>query len=245
MHKIAIWISISICSILIVGCVTLVSPVRHSCELVNESSLKMFGPVDEKLLLCAENNISPEVSTITVSSFGGDTQIGRKIGYLIGRTKRKIIVEGACLSSCGNYFIPAATELVIKPGGFIGLHGTPDPYTINKQGLDLGLFQKEFSDEQAFSEKFMIRSGWRLYRDVDHKGGMVTHDMTGEIRPITHQKKKGILIVERLFIETCLPNVTLLEEHITESVLIRPKMVKRINALGGVGSGSLACIVGP
>ena len=87
--------------------------------------------------LCAADLITPQIKTVLVNSIGGDVEYGRDIGYLIGDFPRTLIVEKYCLSSCGNYFVPAAQSLELKPGAVIGLHGTPDPYTVSYTHLTL------------------------------------------------------------------------------------------------------------
>lgn len=223
------------------SCKTIVVPPSYACETVDAHTIRLSGPINKKLAGCAQTLLTDEIETVIVSSFGGDTKAGRAIGERIGARDRTVIIRGECLSSCGNYFVPSAHKLIIEPGGFIGLHGTPDPYTMIKQGLDLERFSEEFDGESAFAKRFGVAKGWRLYRDADHEGGVLTGDMQGKVRPFYHKKSKILLIAERPFIESCLPHVEIVEESLTETVFGSSKIMKRVKALGGIGTGSFIC----
>lgn len=232
---------LTLCAIALSGCFTVYKPVALDCVKIDDRTVKMFGPVNEELQTCAETLITDEVDTVIVSSWGGDVTNGQAIGDIIAQRPRTVVIEGACMSSCGNYFVPTADKLVLKPGAYIALHGTIDPYTIHKNGVDPAEFAELVNGDIAFAQRHKVPKGWRLYREADYPGGIVTEDMSGEPRPKTHKTKKSMLMVERAFLESCLPHVSIAEAHIESSVRLDPDMAKEIKALGGIWSGTLRC----
>lgn len=100
-----------------------------NCTEVNETTVKLSGKVDLSMRDCAVNMLSQNISDVILDSPGGDVVYGRQIGYKIGERDRTIHVENYCGSSCANYFIPAASKLVLSENAVIMLHGTPDPFT--------------------------------------------------------------------------------------------------------------------
>jgi len=111
-------------------------PETGTCEQIDASTLKLSGPIDDALRGCALSLLMPEITTIRVTTKGGDVSAGRAIGYKIGEHPRHLIVDDMCLSSCGNYFVPAAAKLTLLPRSVIGLHGTPDPHMLSNPEME-------------------------------------------------------------------------------------------------------------
>ncbi len=225
--------------------VVVVAP-SNKCERPDAYSVWLSGYVDQDMLDCARAQIDGRVDTIIVSSFGGTTKTGRQIGDIIARKPRTVIIRGACLSSCGNYFIPVAHKLKIEPGGFIGLHGTPDPWLMSKAGdkISLDSQAETLAAEDRFSRQYGIAHGWRLYRDTDSGGSPFTTGMTGKPRflgGIRSNVKSTVLIVERPFIESCLPHVEIVEESIAATVFGDTETLKQVRSFGGIATGTLKC----
>ena len=99
------------------------------CEAEARGTVRLGGYIGEEMLACARRLVKPRTHTVIVDSPGGSADHGRALGALVGARPRRLVVDGLCLSSCGNYFVPAAREVVLRPGAMIGLHGTPDPFT--------------------------------------------------------------------------------------------------------------------
>ena len=236
------------------GCFTITIPTRHACQVVDAHTLRLAGHVDAKMLKCAQDNLDENIDRIIVSSFGGNTKFGRKIGDLIARKPRTVIVRGECLSSCGNYFIPTAKALVIEPESFIGLHGGIDPMTIgrlakkeNKPYAEIAeLYAEELEDENRFAQQYHVPHGWRIYRERDEPPLIASKGLKGQVRDNGTNRRTGLLLVEREMLESCLPHVKIIEEHIDETVIHTnsKKYAKRLKTLGTVGSGSLRCKLG-
>jgi len=162
---------------------------------------------------------------------------------LIAKAPRTLVVEDVCLSSCGNYFVPAAEKVVVQPGAFIGLHGTVDPSTIEFRGLDLVKFAPELEAEAKFALEFSVARGWRLFRDAydPSVGRIPTPDMEGELRPHDRSAGHGFLLVERPFLRSCLPHVEIVELPAYEQIISNKDTASLISQLGAVGTGTMVC----
>ena len=104
-----------------------------TCTQVNEKTVELSGKIDVYMNDCAATMLTQNVTDIIVDSPGGDVVHGRKIGYKIGERDRTLHIDNYCGSSCGNYFIPAASKLSLSENAVIMLHGTPDPFTILRE----------------------------------------------------------------------------------------------------------------
>lgn len=90
----------------------------------------IVAPIVDRMLRLMEG---VEVHTMVVDSQGGHVGSAVRFGWEMDARKMRLIVSGVCLSSCANYWAPAASELVVVPGGVIAWHGGPshaiDPKT--------------------------------------------------------------------------------------------------------------------
>tara|TARA_R110002049_G_scaffold54235_4_gene151099 strand:+ start:1797 stop:2645 length:849 start_codon:yes stop_codon:yes gene_type:complete len=201
------------------------------CRQLDGVTLEISGRVNADLADCVEALLGLEIETVIVTSPGGETFAGRRIGNRIGDQPRTLVVRDRCLSSCANYFVPAAHRLVLEPGAVIGLHGTPDPATLDRGLRDLedrldremaaGEISREARDhalsrqaernaaqldeEAAFAERFGVHEGWRLYREPeDGRAGFLRH-FSG--RNAALDGRWDLLVVEAPMLYSCLPQL--------------------------------------
>ena len=235
------------------------------CSLIDNTSVKLSGIINKDMKLCAADLITPQIKTVLVNSIGGDVEYGRDIGYLIGDFPRTLIVEKYCLSSCGNYFVPAAQSLELKPGAVIGLHGTPDPYMLSsneleahlteltqagsqsansaKRVLDRKIAQRQhhLAEEEKFAERFSVPLGWRHYRDAgETKEAWRQHFSDGSDNGIT---VRDFMIVEQTMIASCLPHIEIknYQDILEKSVLKSRKWRTLEKKIGAYRSLGLKC----
>ena len=218
---------------------------RPACELVDATTLRLSGPTDRVMRNCVRRRLSAEITDIIITSRGGPTDYGREIGALIGAAPRTLTIEDACLSSCGNYIVPAAARLKLADGAYIALHGTLDPLTLARS-IDptpemLEFVEAELAAEAAYARKFGVARGWRIYRDIGDSSNLITKDMEGEARDLGSRSFRGFLVVERPFLESCLPHIEIVAEAIERSVIFDLERRKDLRRLGGWGTGSVTC----
>jgi len=204
-------------------------PDTGTCEQIDTVTLKLSGPIDDAMRDCALSRLTPDITTVTVTTNGGEVFAGRAIGYKIGEHRRHLIVDKTCLSSCGNYFVPAAARVTLLPRSVIGLHGTPDPHMLSNEDMENHIASlveegnvakdglkrilkrkaetraKQLAEEAKFAAHFNVPKGWRHYREAgDADDGWRKHFTAGSDADVTPDK---FMIVEGPMIASCLPHV--------------------------------------
>ena len=203
-------------------------PETGTCEQIDSATLKLSGPIDDAMRDCALSQLTADIKTVMVTSKGGEVFAGRAIGYKISEYPRHLIVYKMCLSSCGNYFVPAAAKVTLLPGSVIGLHGTPDPHMLvnadmenhmasmiedgNQASEGLTRILKRKSDrrkkqlraEAKFAAHFNVPKGWRMYREAgDADDGWRRQFTAGSDAGVTPD---NFMIVEGPMLASCLPH---------------------------------------
>jgi ATP-dependent protease ClpP protease subunit len=79
---------------------------------------------------------------LVVSSGGGDTDYGIKIGEIVFSNKLTVEVDTICFSSCANYIFPAGTTRTIRKDAFVGWHGNARGFAedAKDQGITLNAY---------------------------------------------------------------------------------------------------------
>ena len=243
-------------------------PRPPKCRLRSPSHLELRGPMDQSMDACVEARMTETVRKVTVSSPGGDTKIARRIARRMSKSPRQLVIDGMCFSSCANYLVPVASEVVVTADGLIGLHGTPDPFTLGKQvkatksviqkkqeAGDLSKararqllqelseeLKRELDDEAQFAADFSVSKGWRLYRDAHaSEHGFLKYFQGTPRRPLKHGWT--FLIVESAMLRSCLPRVKApgFQGHMENKIMARQAEIQRLEDMGFVLSGTLSC----
>lgn len=238
-------------------------PETGLCEKSDASTLHLSGPIDNAMKACALSGLTADIDTVIVTSRGGEVFAGRAIGYKIGEQSRHLIVEKMCLSSCGNYFVPAAAKVTLRPGSVIGLHGTPDPHMLSNEDMESHMAsmvengdtasegvarilkrksdrrEKQLAEEARFAAHFNVPKGWRHYREAgDTDDGWRRHFTAGSDTGVTPNK---FMIVEWPMLESCLPHVkhedyqSQLEETVFDNKHFWDSLTERMGAYRSFG----------
>lgn len=64
-----------------------------------------------------------KVTTLVISSGGGEINEGMKIGEWVFDNKIDVVVERMCMSSCANYIFTAGNHKTIRPNSIVAWHG--------------------------------------------------------------------------------------------------------------------------
>lgn len=245
-------------------------PEVGTCEQIDPATLNLSGPIDDAMRDCALSLLTPEIKTVTVTTKGGEVFAGRAIGYKIGERPRHLIVDRICMSSCGNYFVPAAARLTLLPRSVIGLHGTPDPHMLSNadmeghmasmiedgsdasEGLTRILKRKserrtmQLAEEAKFAAQFNIPKGWRHYREAeDPDDGWRRHFVKGSDAGVSPDK---FMIVEGPMLASCLPDIETenYQANLDSSVLSNTKLWTSLkDKVGAYRSLGLTCRPSP
>jgi len=205
------------------------APDSGACEQIDSITLKLSGPIDDAMRDCALTLLTPDIKIVIVTSKGGEVFAGRAIGYKIGEQPRHLIIDEFCMSSCGNYFVPAAAQVTLLPRSVIGLHGTPDPHMLSNADMESHMAsmvekgdtasegvarilkrkserrETQLKEEAKFAAHFNVPKGWRHYREAgDSDDGWRRHFKTGSDVGVTPDK---FMIVEGPMLASCLPHV--------------------------------------
>ncbi len=78
-----------------------------------------------------------EITTLRVSSAGGETDEGIKLGHWIFEHGIDVVVDGLCFSSCANYIFTAGRNKTIMAGSIVGWHGSEQQDEHLARGLGL------------------------------------------------------------------------------------------------------------
>lgn len=62
-------------------------------------------------------------SALLVKSSGGDVNAAVEAATVMALLRTRLIIRGQCLSSCANYWLPAAASVDVEEGSVIGFHG--------------------------------------------------------------------------------------------------------------------------
>lgn len=115
---------------------------------------------------------------IIISSGGGDAESAITLANWIRENNISITIENACISSCANYIVPAASQTLVRKGAIIGWHGgalqstwdvDADILTSKKQQdrFILGL-KKWCQNESEFFEKLASKQEILIIGHLDH-----------------------------------------------------------------------------
>jgi hypothetical protein len=236
-----------------------------ACETIAPDTVRLSGAIGDDMKACALSLLTPQITTVIVDSPGGETFAGRAIGNRIGDVSRTLIVDGICMSSCGNYFVPAAARVELTQGSVVGLHGTPDPFTMSGYDFEAVIEQqvtkgvltpsegagsltlyaeknaKELAEETAFATRFDVPMGWRHYREADEGPlGWLRHFTAGSDQGL---KPKNMMLVEGAMISSCLPHIETdgWQETLDQSVFSRPLRWTTLKLTGAYRSKGLTC----
>ena len=72
-----------------------------------------------------------QITRLVVSSGGGDTVPGRRIGQWVYDMGLLVEVDKVCFSSCANYIFPAGRGRVIRADSFVGWHGNERAFEVD------------------------------------------------------------------------------------------------------------------
>ena len=78
-----------------------------------------------------------EITTLRVSSAGGETHEGIKLGHWIFEHGIDVVVDGLCFSSCANYIFTAGRNKTIMADSIVGWHGSEQQDEHLARGLGL------------------------------------------------------------------------------------------------------------
>lgn len=85
------------------------------------------GKIDADLASSVINalNQNDSLTTMLISSPGGDAQAGMAIGLAVHQARLDVTVRGVCASACAQYVFVAGDKKRVEEGSIIALHSSP------------------------------------------------------------------------------------------------------------------------
>ncbi len=239
--------SLVVAVVLLTGCATsapfttATSPDDRTgaCEQRTAEVFAITGAIDAELARCVRESFAESTRELVLNSEGGSIEAALDIAEVLQGRNLTMRVEDECNSSCANYFLPLARRIEIGPEAMVLLHGSIDPWTIDRMRSNKPAFmamqaRNGRSAEQAetdfaglisksealatrqaeFSRRHAVAPGWMLFRMPG------SEDIPGLINHPTDVKA---ILVEEPMLRSCLPNVEIapyqqaLERHWTQS----------------------------
>ena len=239
--------SLVVAVVLLTGCATsapfttATSPDDRTgaCEQRTAEVFAITGAIDAELARCVRESFAESTRELVLNSEGGSIEAALDIAEVLQGRNLTMRVEDECNSSCANYFLPLARRIEIGPEAMVLLHGSIDPWTIDRMRSNKPAFmamqaRNGRSAEQAetdfaglisksealatrqaeFTRRHAVAPGWMLFRMPG------SEDIPGLINHPTDVKA---ILVEEPMLRSCLPNVEIapyqqaLERHWTHS----------------------------
>lgn len=185
-----------------------------ACRLETPDLFALEGEITSALATCVAAMFQPSTREVILNSMGGDVASALDIAAHFEGRRLTMRVRNACNSSCANYFLPLAGRIVVEPGGLIILHGSVDPWTVERAILsaqddpapngparDGARFERlrALAARQAdFAARNSIPPGWLLYREAGSDGRDIA-GLSDDLRP-----RGRHLLVEEALLRSCL-----------------------------------------
>jgi len=67
--------------------------------------------------------IANDSSTLIITTGGGDAERSIAFGNFIRPRSMTLIIDRLCFSSCANYLVPAANNVIVRKDAILGWHG--------------------------------------------------------------------------------------------------------------------------
>lgn len=231
------------------------------CEQRSDRVFAISGKIDDAMAACVRAKFQPTTRELILNSEGGNVSAALDIAEILEGKRLHMVVEGQCNSSCANYVLPLAGRITIRPGAVALLHGSIDPWTVEKFKRGRNEFLKlqakagrsedravEAFDEliantealkarQAeFAHRNAIPPGWLLYREAG----------SDRVRGLADLPRLGrAFLVEEQMLRSCLSaTITPCQEDLRRSVLNLPRRFL-LSWAGVTPSGKARCTPDP
>lgn len=219
------------------------------CEKTDAQTLRLSGPIDERMEVCVSRYSDDVIKRVIISSQGGSVRSALRIGETIATWHAELVIEGECVSSCANYFVPVASRVVLHPGGAIVLHGSIDEGFIDKNRNAMNPAALDGSREtvrlqRLYADRFDIPPAWLLTRQRYSSPEMNVDGLEGEFVPFHPSgRAMAFLVAEAPFLRSCFPHIAFegLEDMLSERARVEFDLARTLAANKFARSGDARC----
>jgi hypothetical protein len=211
-----------------------------TCEQRSPTVFAISGETDQAMADCVAAKLKPTTTELVIDSPGGPSGVAMDIAErLSGLRDLTIRVDGECVSSCANYFLPLGRRLLVGRQAIIMVHGGMDPAQVAKVAPNQKAAIQALADKQlAFARRHEIPPGWLLYRTaqaptrVDGLDGAYRWQTTPEAQ---------LYLVEALMLRACLPGLDVTAYETWLKGQLTPDRIARLKKSRVAATGTVAC----
>lgn len=208
------------------------------------SQVSITGPTDRRMLDCLlQRDGAPD--TLQINSLGGNVEYALALAERLAPSAPRVIVDGNCSSSCANYILPIARQIVLLPDALILLHGSADPALLarfERDGSGSDAFRRIAERQARFVAAQGIAPGWLLYRTGEADDPPWGAHVTGS--PDDGGETGRFLLVGEDFMRSCLPTIPIegFAGSIGGRVTADPALRDRLARQGVMPTGTMRCV---
>ncbi len=212
-----------------------------SCEQRTPTMFVLKGLIDADLAKCVATRLAPTTTELVVDSQGGQVgaalDIAERLSTLNDLTIR---VDGLCMSSCADFFLPMARRLIAEPRAIIALHGGIDPALVSRSAPDKRFALTALAQRQMdFARRRHIPPGWLLYRTAEAPTRV--DGLDGAYRWVTSSEPE-VYLVEGPMLRTCLPWLDIGDYQARlEAERFTPDAIARLKRNRVAATGTVVC----
>ncbi|MCA3718563.1 MAG: hypothetical protein IM674_09950, partial [Brevundimonas sp.] len=108
------------------------SAATGACQQRSAEVFAISGEIDRHLAQCVSETFADTTRILALDTTGGSVEAALDIAAVIEGRDLTMRVEGECNSACANYFLPLARRIELAPDAMVLLHGSVDPWTIDR-----------------------------------------------------------------------------------------------------------------
>lgn len=97
----------------------------HVAHSNDACTVRVENELDQSALQAVQKRKHCESLIVRITSVGGEGFLSLEIARALKKLDTTVIVDGYCFSSCAEFILPAADEVIFEKDPLIGFHGNP------------------------------------------------------------------------------------------------------------------------
>jgi len=213
------------------------------CRQDSSAVFVIQGEIDDAMAACVEARFQPTTTELLLDSRGGSVEAAITIAQHFEGQRLSMRVRKECSSSCANYFLPLAGQLIVEPGALIVIHGGADPMLVEEMRdegepeLVVTALSQLVELQLDFARRNTIHPGWLLYR----LAGRATSDALDGVWEGSSASTRAYVVEEKMA-RSCLTGVEVLPfQDALDRGPLNPSRAQRLHQQGVARSANVVC----
>lgn len=213
------------------------------CRQDSSAVFVIQGEIDDAMAACVNAHFEPTTTELLLDSRGGSVESAITIAQHFEGHRLSMRVRKECSSSCANYFLPLAGQLIVEPGALIVIHGGADPMLVEEMRdegepeLVVTALSQLVELQLDFARRNAIHPGWLLYRQA---GRATTDALNGAW--VGSSASTRAYVVEEKMARSCLTGVEVLPfQDALDHGPLDPSRAQRLHQQGVARSANVVC----